>query len=132
MLCASSVQPVYLACQHGGLLSEVRQVRTMHDRLSCMYGDSKTSMMLDLAQREKKWIHITNLCIHSQSGNVLVITTSMLLCTALSHSRHNVLHSPSRSTTIDWEIFTLRIIRIKSFMVLNLCGSFNPQNFVGS
>ena len=36
-----------------------------------------------------------DLCIHSQSGSVLVITTSMLFCIARSHLPHNALHSPS-------------------------------------
>ena len=95
LLCASSVQPVYLACQHGGLPSEVRQVRTVHDRLSCMDGDSKTSVMLDLAQRENKWVHMT---ISTSIHNLVMVITSMLLCIALSHSPHNVVHSTS---TVD-------------------------------
>ena len=36
-----------------------------------------------------------HLCICSQSGYALVITTSTLLCTARSHLPRNVLHSPS-------------------------------------
>ena len=31
---------------------------------------------------------------------------------------------------VDWEIFMLETIRLKFFLVLHVCGSFNPQKFI--
>ena len=37
----------------------------------------------------------------------------------------------SRQYTAVWKFFTLKIIHLKIFVMLNLCGSFDPQKFYG-
>ena len=69
--------------------------------------ETRISLMLDLAPvwNTQPYLIVVacpcrkdnynNLCIHSQSGNVVVITASMLFCVAHSPLLYNVLHSSS-------------------------------------
>ena len=119
LLCGLSVQPVYSACQHGDLSTssceKVWQAKLCAQRqqglawCSCVeHSAIPGSSCMDTLD-------------HSQSGDVLVITISMLLCmTACSHSPHSVLRLPGINLLI---LHTCTRVHSNWQWFIHLCGA---------
>ena len=95
LLCGLSVQPMYmyLVCWHGDLIPIY--FKLCKARVSMMVDHVEHAASSCMPMQGGQMDTHDHLCIRSQSGYALVITTSTLLCIAHSHLPHNVLHSPS-------------------------------------